>query len=693
MTTIQTKYTPGRLGLGTEFALSEIPLEYSRAFTNRFINLRGNAEKRGGIQRLGNRISGSPDITGLHEYVSDNGTVYLFASAAGNIYRYNSTTSNWDSVLTGKDATQRLISVQMGNKLIFVNGSDRNFYTDDGGNTFKELKAVVETGRTSSTQTGLTSLTDSNITSWTGNTFVTNNDLVYNATLGAYGFVTSVGATNISHTAIGSANGADGLGRGKIITNRNQASGDIYEIIDTVELNIIPTGLTKDNYATLTGSTSAAGVYVSGIDWTSTEIRVGDFMYNTTRNAITRVSAISTACLTVQSVSGQTANDTMTFHKSAMPIATWPHVHYSRLYLIDERDNGTVRISGPDDPQDFTTYQRTLDSTSFSFLNSQPQAERLLTLDTFQQYLVAGGERNVYAFSGMDTVADTSAVTTDIEPAGLFPQGCASRYGLESIGGAMIFAANDGLRNFVANFNANTFQTANISEAIKSELSKAIKSKIDGNDTDDLQCIHYPRRNWLLFMVGDTIYNYNYTPSFNNGQMTISTYGSFSKFTGKFAQQDIYMVRRNGDLICAGAGGYVYEFDKGNYDDDGDTIITVLETGFLTLSEPQQSTQIRTGTYIKPVFETSVPIEYNINVVGGFDERCRDEVNTTTEGVGQVNFGVVGSSPIGGNRVFEKKLPLRWKGQEFKVRIITETTDGPDIITGFTIYGAVLGKV
>lgn len=680
---IQTKYFPGKFGLGTEFPLSEVPLEYSRVFTNRFINIGGNAEKRQGMERLGSAISGTPTITGLHEHVDKVGNVTLFASGSGAIYRYDTTTLVWSQVLTGKDSAQRLLSVQMNDKLIFVNGSDRNFYTDDGGNTFKELQAILEKGQTASGTTA-TALTDSNITSWLSETFVTNNDLIFNASVSAYALVTSVGASNLTNTPITAS--ATGIGIG----TRTPIAGDTYEITDLVALNIIPTAVGVDNFTTLTSGSTTNQVRVSGVDFSTTEIKAGDIISNTTRNAVTRVVSVS-ANLTVVPINAQAVNDSVIFFKSAMPIATYPHVHYGRLYLIDSRDRKSVRISGISDPEDFTTYQKTLSSNTMSFGSYQPQAEILLSLDTFQQYLVAAGQRNVFAFSGVDPIADTTAQASDSLPVGLFPQGCASRYGLESIGGAMIFAANDGLRNFVANFNANTFQTANISEAIKSELARAIASK--ASDPDELQCIHYPRRNWLLFKVGDVVYNYNYTPYYQAGQVVSTPYGSFSKFTGKFAQQKIYYVRRNGDLICAGENGLVYEFDKDNYDDDGSTITAILETSYLQLAEAQEGTQIKSGVYIRPIFETSAPITYTIEATGGYNQATTDTATATTLGVGEVGFASVGISPIGGDRVFDQKLPLRWKGREFNVRFTTDSTTGPDIIAGFYIYGNVLGKV
>ena len=85
MTVIQTKYFPGKFGLATEFSLSQMPIEYSRTFVNRFINIRGDAEKRQGIKRLGDVIEGSPTITGIHEFVDGLGNSIRFVSGSGTI--------------------------------------------------------------------------------------------------------------------------------------------------------------------------------------------------------------------------------------------------------------------------------------------------------------------------------------------------------------------------------------------------------------------------------------------------------------------------------------------------------------------------------------------------------------------------------------------------------------------------------
>ena len=689
MTVIQTKYSPGRYGLGNEFAASEIPLEYSYKFVNRFINLKGHAEKIQGIDQLGSTITGTPTITGLHEHRSDSGVITLMASAGGVIWKVNETTGAWTQVLSGKTASVRLNSMQMGSKLIFFNGVDRNFFTDDGGTTFQELKALIIRGQESSTSTSAQGISDSNVTNWLTGTLVTTNDLLFNSTLGAYGIVTSVGTTTIQHTAIGSA--ATGIGHPYISASAQQASGDFYQIIDLVELNIIPQNNGYDNFATGTTGTSAAGIAVSGVDWTKTEIRTGDFIYNTTRSAVTQVSAVTTAQLTVATVAAQTANDSLQFFKSAMPISDWAHVHFGRAYYIDARTPSRVRISGSDDPQDMTTFQKTLNSITQDYGARQPQAEKLLSLKTFQKYLVANGERNIFADDGTNSIQDTLLTTLDFSPVGLFPQGGVSRYSVESIGGAMTFLSADGLRNFAASFGNLSFQTANVSEAIKTELREQIKSKY--TDLDEIQCIHYPRRNWLLCKVGDVIYNYNYSPAYIDGQVQANQYGSWSVFNSKLAQQKTYLVRRNGDLICAGAGGKVYNFDVGHYEDDGDSIQTVIETGWLTMQEPQQSTQLKSGTYIRTQFEAGAPVTYTITATGDFSQIATDTTLVTAAGVGEVGFAQVGNSPVGGARILDQKLPLRWKGKQFKIRIETNDENGPDIVTGFTVYGNILGKV
>jgi hypothetical protein len=135
---ISVDYSMPVNGLGTDFSEFERPLTFAAVYTNRFRNINGGAERRPGMSRDFSQISGNPNLTRLHEWISDQGDDTLLSSDDfGNIYKYN--VSSWSTALTGK-AQVRLISAQAEDKLIFCNGEDRNFYTDDGGVTFNELK-------------------------------------------------------------------------------------------------------------------------------------------------------------------------------------------------------------------------------------------------------------------------------------------------------------------------------------------------------------------------------------------------------------------------------------------------------------------------------------------------------------------------------------------------------------------------
>lgn len=673
------KYAIPFRGLGTEFSQEGQPPEYANALTNRFINIFGQAEKRGGLRRFGTQISSQPNLTAVHEFVSKAGASTYFASGEGKVFKYNPSTSAWDQVVNGKDSSAVMISRQMGDKLIFVNGVDRNFYTDDAGITFKELQPLINKG-TMGAGTSSTELTDASITNWSSQTFVAINDIVYNANTSAEAIITSVGSTDLDTSPTGSA--ATGIGQA---TDANKVSNK-YEIWDTVELNIIKGLVQNDNVALTTTGTSPTVVAVSGTDFSTTEIRAGDYLYNTTRNALTKVQTVS-ANLVVTSVASQTAGDTVTFHKKAMPIASNLHIHYGRGYFIDARDETKIRVTGPNDPQDMTTEAKTLASSTIDYGTRYGKGAGLKSLSSFGKYLVAGGNGQVFIDSGTDPVADTSGRATDLRPVGNFTQGCVTKFGLSNIGSNMLYLAFDGVRSFKSSYDSDAVDTLNVSEAIKTEVQNNIRSQI-GTDLS-LQLIHYPRRNWVMCKIGSVIYNYNYTPLYIQGQMVDN--GSFSKFTGKMAQQNGYFVSNDGTMIICGANGLIYKFDQGNFDDDGDSISTTLETAWLTLEEGSQSVQLKKGRYIRPSFETGANISYTISVVGDFTRTSTDSITVTASGAGVIGKAVIGISPVGGTIPSNEKYPLSWRGKEFRITFSTSDTKGRDSIGGFHVYGELLG--
>ena len=678
---VEASYPIPKNGLATAFTESETPVTYALRFRNRFINSAGGAEKRPGMSQLGTTITNTPTLDGVHELVASDGTATLFVSGQGSIWSYNG--SSYTQAYSAGTTSATYRSVQMGSKLIFVNGVDRNIYTEDG-TTFNEMKAVVVRGETGAAVSA-GGLDDADVTDWLTNTDVNSNDLVFNITKNAYAVVNTVTTANVTHTVIGSA--GTGLGQ----ATGNQVAGDRYEVIDLVELNIIPTAGEKDNIALAGAGTNATTVAVSGVNFSSTDIRVGDFVSNTTRSAVVKVSAVATA-LTVTSVAGQTTGDSLVFLKSAMPIATNSHVHFGRLYLVDARDERLIRISGPNAPEDMTTDAATLDSNTFKFGELQPKGDTIKAMHSFQRFLGLGGQSNLYLYQGTDPIQDTSANTTDFDIIGLFPQGVVSPDGMVSIGNDLAFISRDGIQTAALVSDASTLGRANISEAIKT----TIRNLIANTSESDVKLIHYPKRSWLMVKLGTSIYCYNYTAYLGDDELSqqrtlTPQQGSWSLFDGKFCRQNAYFVRQNGDLICAGASGKVYRFDTAVYTDDGEIYKTEYQSAWLTLSEPRKSTKIKQGLYIKPILDTGAAINYTIVAEGGYDGSSRESITVNASGGSQAIGLAAIPFTIGGSSIQNRKYALRWRGEQVRVTISTEDGNGPDTISKFTIYGTQFG--
>lgn len=666
-------------GLGSDFSDFERPITFAETYTNRFRNITGGAERRPGMRRLGTQFSGNPNLTRCHEWVSNTGTEVLMNSDDfGNLWI--NTDASASLALTGK-AAARMISAQAENKLIFCNGVDRNFYTSDGGVTFNELKSYITRGITAGGTT-TTNLVDGDISNWVGATLAANNDIVYNVTRNGYGIVSTIASASLTHTAIGT--GGNGAG----LTSANQTSGDSYQLIDYVDLNIIPQGNgALDNVGTATTGTTTSVIAVSGVDFSTTEIRKADFVYNTTRGAIALVGTVSANINLQQPITGQVSGDALAFFKSAMPIASWVHVHYGRAFYLDSRNQKRVVISAPDDPEDLTTYQKTLDSTSFSFGTQQPTGDALLTLGTFQSYFVAAGQKNIYIYNGNVPIKDTSSTDIEFTPVAVYPDGLASRFSLTFNGSNLLYTANDGLQAIGIGNISNTTVHNNVATPIRNEMNNLI----DQTTGNDIQSSFYPERSWVICKIGTSCYILNNNPVYNEGGQLVNA-PAWHLFNGKWAQQNHYFVRRSGDLIACGPNGLVYEMDTSAATDDGTKVFTELTTAWYRLEEPQKTVRVKRGAYIKPVFESGPGVEYQISVVAGFDGYSSDSIEVSSGQTGAIGSFIIGTTPIGGGAFAQAaKAPLTWRGEQAKFTFTSNTSAGPDIITGFSIYGDIHG--
>lgn len=684
---IEIEYKMPSSGLGTDFSESERPLSFAEIYTNRFRNVTGGAERRPGENRFSGKIDGSPNLTRMHEWVGSDGSEVLMTSDnLGNLWTFSTTTSAWSLALTGK-AQARMISAEADGKLIFCNGVDRNFYTENGGQTFSELKALIVDG-TLAAGSNSTTVIDGNITNWISQTLISNNDIVHNITQGGYGIISTVATASVTATVIGSAGVANGAG--VTITGQNQSPNDAYEIIDYVNLNVIPNGTPdKINVGTLSTGSTTTVIAVSGVNFSTTEIRTGDFVYNTTRGALAIVGDVSANINLAQTVSGQVVGDAIALFKSAMPIATWIHVHYGRVYYLDSRKQTRIVISAPDDPQDVTTFQQTLDSSSFSFDTLQPSGDIILSMTSFQAYFVAAGEKNLYIYQGITPVANTSSTTTNFNPLAFYPNGVASRFGLCTNGTDLLHATVDGLQAInIATVAFTTLQN-NLSVPIRSYITNLIAKA----NADDIQLSYYPRRSWLILKVGDSVFILNTFPSYDEtGQQRNSP--SWHLFSGPWSQNNHYFIRRNGDLIGCGNQGLIYYLDNGALTDDGVIIPTSLVTAWFRIEEPNRTPRVKQGQYIRPIFESNPAVSYTINVVAGWDGLSSDSITVAAGNIGAaIGSFTIGTNAIGIGPVYvqAEKWPLRWRGEQARVGFSTASVAGPDVITGYMIYGDIGG--
>ena len=676
MTQVQASYPISPKGKATSFTESETPIEYSLEMLNRYINQAGGAEKRQGLIKFGAALAGSPTVTGLHELVQKDGTEIALATGDnGTVHKFDTATSAWSQVHSVAETSARMLTAQFGDKLIFVNGTSRNFFTEDA-ETFRELKSITEKGKANS-NANANHLDDDDVSDWDAGTDVAINDLVFYTNQSAFAFVTNVTAGGVPHTAVSAA--ATGFGAGT-----EPSTNDPYEVIDMVELNVIGTAnvTDPDNVATLASSNTTT-IQVSGTDWTTTEIRIGDAIRNTTRAAGTFVTSIAASALTVKAVAGQTTGDTINLFKSAMPISDYVHTHFSRLYHIDSRDKRRIRISGANDPEDMTSDAGTLASISLAFGDQQPQGDTLLALGTYQQFFVALGQHNVLLFQGTTPIG-TGA---DFVPVATFPQGCVSRFARQTTGNDFVFLSPDGLQ---ASSQIND-ETTLARDGISFAINKTLREEINVTNPDDMILTHYRRRSWLLLKVGDVIHCYNYQTPLGEDQNRTVFGGSISDFDGRFAGMKSFLERRNDQLLCGGVGGQIYVFDQNTFDDDGQLYDTDYRTAWLSISEPKKDVRLKSGKYIKPLIETGAAVSYDVSCEADFDAESTDTVTVNVSGLTSV-IGVA-SIPfvIGGSGVVNRKFPLRWNGERVRIRFQTSDNLGPDIIASYTLYSNLRG--
>lgn len=690
----ETTFSLAPRGFATSFPEQDTPQEYCTEFRNLFTNSTGNGEFRQGIEQYVASLPQPITITNFHEQIDPNGNTLLFASGAGQIWRVDESGAGAHAnVFTFVDLSAKIFSFHAAKRLIFYNGVDRSVYTLNGTEFF-ELRSILEVG-VATGAVGENTLEDAAITNWNG-TSVAARDLVYYTDVSAYGLITAVVTGSITHTPVSGA--AGGLGAGT-----TPVSGNKYAIIDTIELNIIPVsglGFQTDNTATLTSGSNASTVRIEAVpDFTQTQARVGDFVFNETRNEVSSITAIATTAMSVLPFSTAAVGDTVHLLKSSAPICKYGLAHFQRVYMIDARDDQKLRISGIGDPEEWGS----LNAGTYDISTQQPASERFKQLVSFQRFLIVGGTRHLFAFEGTDPIGvidqDTGAylLNPDWTDLGLFPSGTLSRSGMVNKGNELAWVTNNGVR--FATLSKATSQLTE--EAASNQLDKTLRELLKMLPEDEILAFHYPRRSWVMFKAGDEIYIYNYAQSsseqkayIGGQQVNIKVPPSWHLFVGTFAQQKCFFVRENGDMVTGGKTGKINIFDQGAYGDLGQPIKFVYESVWHGFEEQSQKSIIRKhGKYIKPVFEAPDGVQLTISVISPYARDATDSVSVSaaTGGSSAIGSAEIGQWEIGGNDITFDKYPLRWNGEVAKFRFEAETAVGPVTLSSYTVFHARMG--
>lgn len=669
-------------GFATSFPEQDIPIKFCNKFQNLFTNSLGNAEKRPGLSVFSKNIPSHITVTNIHELVNKQGETLLFASGNGEIWRYDtSNVKEWVKVFTFETKSEKIFSYYMAKKLIFYNGVDRNIFTEDGSE-FNELRSLLEVGIATSGSNENT-LVDESVLNWTV-TNVSEKHLVYYPKTSAYGCIKTVTSAALTITPISAA--AGGIGAGTV-----PVSGDDYVILDTLEVNIIPVsalGYVYDNKGTLdVGSTSSFLKIKKLENYNQTEIRKGDWVYNESRNEITAITSVGSQHLDVVAYTSAAENDVVYLLKSSMPICKYGTSHYQRAYMIDARDDQKIRISGINNPLDMGSAQ----AGTYDISSLQPKSEEFRSVFSFQRFLVVAGSNHIFFFEGTNPIAYGN-LAADWSDLGMVPIGALSRTGVVNAGNEVHWMTVNGIQN--STLSKTTSQIVNTSTSF--QIDKTLRDLLKKLPGDEMIAFHYPRRSWICFKAGSELYVYNYgfsaiqTATDINSLLTANQQvqkGTWHLFDGPFAQQKCYFIRQNGDLLTGDVNGQISIYDQGEFNDLGSPIKTVYETGWLSCEKAQKSVKRKQGKAIKPVFEAARSMSVTIKALAPYNLASSDQsiINSTTD-ADVIGTAKIGTVVTGGKHITFDKIPLRWHGENVKLEFITESTTGPFILSGYTLF-------
>jgi hypothetical protein len=682
MARFEGSFNPPSRGVATSFGEALITKDYALDFINVYIDGDGAVRKRGGSTVIVSAAGTNASRTFVFEFIDQSGDRKLFSADTDTIFLKDAGANTESQVFEfDTPVNQGPRAVSMGGKAIFYNGEDRPVFTTDGS-SFSELTGIIER-ETAAGAVSAGGVDSSAVADWVLDSNVQVNDLVYNATKNAYAVITAVVTSHIEHTTIGTT--GTGLGQ----ATENQITGDRFEIIDLVELNIVPTDTTDDNTGTGGSGTNATTIRVSGVNFSAKAVKKGDYVRNTTRSAIAKVSSVGTSALTVTSVAGQTTNDSLVFLRQAMPVIDVAHVHEMRGYFLDARDRKRIIVTGRNNPEDVTTNSLSLDSSSILMGNFADEDEEFVAITSYQRLLAVGGQKNIFLFSGRNPIVDTTADSEGFVLTGIFPQGVINKDCLISIGDDAVFVSPDGIQTISQISDSSDLNRSNISEQIKDTLREDIARK-----ASDVSLFHYPKKSWVVVhginfdnVSTDAAAIFNYSALIQSGRRNRPSIldpkeGGWSifRYPDNGTEPNHIIRLTKGTAVAATGEGLVKWDDDSVYKDGlaGASIPTKFKTHRMDFTgSTRPSTRQKQGLYFRPLWEVANNETFRVTFQSDYD--------TATSATQTIT--VSASSTV----ISDKKYPVRWRGRNVTMTIETSSSTGPFLLSRHTHYGTVWG--
>jgi len=269
--------------------------------------------------------------------------------------------------------------------------------------------------------------------------------------------------------------------------------------------------------------------------------------YRTDAGAWTEGVAITGAYQTITTgvqfkfgaINGHTLGDQWTIPVDQTVRFGKSYTYKGRLWLIGD-DKQTIYYSVLNVPTDFVS-----DGSGYIDLRYVvAEGDELVDIASVMNYLIFFMKNHIVVYSGTDPTAEGDFVIYQNIP----DMGLLAANTIITVGSDVYFLTNKGIKSLKQVLTAGALNIDNVSQAIDLDIIAAI----DANTDEVYASAHYATLGLIMFLIGTTIFVYNYRQSAWS-RMVIPSDDDVSKVLSMFQTADGY--------VYMGGYDYLFEFD------------------------------------------------------------------------------------------------------------------------------------